>query len=218
MSLVLYCETNKGLSRTWSSSIYNYHCWFQKQVQFLHISPDIVSNQWFYFSEFAKTVLTSLLLSNLQCIHLLTKICYLTSFYLICSADQKTFPLVDSWLIQSTVRGSLQNQNSNSVDLYCRKTGFSNQTRWYRDGNWNMLYIQVVVCVSFTSSVWTQIDSNLKIAKLLKSLFTSKARRLNPSSFPNKITGSSYLFFGQTSSAGQEMFLKWSDLGKKCHS
>ena len=43
--------------------------------------------------------------------------------------------------------------------------------------------IQVVVFVSFNSSVGTQIVSKSKIARLLKSLLSSETGRLNPSSF-----------------------------------
>ena len=50
--------------------------------------------------------------------------------------------------------------------------------------------IQVVVCVSFNSSVGTQIDSKSKIARLLKSLLSSETGRLNPSSFSNKVSQS----------------------------
>ena len=50
---------------------------------------------------------------------------------------------------------------------------------------------QVVVGVSFSSSVGTQIDSKLKISRLLKSLFSSQTGRLNPSSCSNKVSRSS---------------------------
>ena len=51
--------------------------------------------------------------------------------------------------------------------------------------------IQVVVCVSFSSSVGTQINSKSKIARLLKILLSSETGRLNPSSFSNKVSRSS---------------------------
>ena len=46
--------------------------------------------------------------------------------------------------------------------------------------------IQVVVCVSFSSSVGTQIDSKSKIARFLKSFLSSETGRLNPSSFQTR--------------------------------
>ena len=46
-------------------------------------------------------------------------------------------------------------------------------------------------CVSFNSSVGTQIESKSKIAKFLKSLLSSENGRLNPSSFSNKVSRSS---------------------------
>ena len=48
--------------------------------------------------------------------------------------------------------------------------------------------IKVVVCVSFSSSVGTKIDSKSKTARLLKSLLSSETGRLNPSSFSNKVS------------------------------
>ena len=56
--------------------------------------------------------------------------------------------------------------------------------------------IQLVVCVSFSSSVGTQIDSKSKIARFLKSFLSSETGRLNPSSFSNRVLRSSYTFFG----------------------
>ena len=50
--------------------------------------------------------------------------------------------------------------------------------------------IQVVICVSFSSSVGTQIDLSSKIAGLLKSMLSSETGILNPSSFSNKFSQS----------------------------
>ena len=46
--------------------------------------------------------------------------------------------------------------------------------------------IQLVVCVSFSSSVGTQIDSKSKIARFLKSSLSSETGRFDPSSFWNE--------------------------------
>ena len=46
--------------------------------------------------------------------------------------------------------------------------------------------IQLVVCLCFSSSVGTQIDSKLKITRLLKSLLSSETGRLNPSFFQTR--------------------------------
>ena len=83
MFLVLYGESNRGLGRTWSNSNDIYHCWIQKKMKYLHISPDVVSTQWADFSEFARNFLTYQLLPIIQCIRIRTQSGYWNNFYLV---------------------------------------------------------------------------------------------------------------------------------------
>ena len=62
--------------------------------------------------------------------------------------------------------------------------------------------IQVLICVSFNSSVGTQNASKSKIARLRKSLLSSETVRLNPSSFQIKFREVHTFFLGKNVSLG----------------
>ena len=130
MFQLLYRKPNRGLGITWLNS---------NPFKLLHMSPDVVSRQWTDFSEFARFVLTDLLLPlHFRCILLYTQIWCLISFYLVHSADQVTFSFVrwqlllcleyffssPAYFAQPTVRGCLQTQRSSFVETCCTKRWF----------------------------------------------------------------------------------------------
>ena len=56
--------------------------------------------------------------------------------------------------------------------------------------------IQVVVRVAFSSSDGTQIDSILKMARLLNSLLSFEIGIMKSSNFSNSVSRIAYTFFG----------------------
>ena len=150
-------------------------------------------------------MLSYLLLPSLQCIHLRTQFGYLRNFYLVRLADQKSFhsfldiyfKILNFFLI-SSLRFSANSPMllTKSIIKFCgsllyKKMGQSIRFDDIKTEIGTCFLIQVVVCVSFSSSVGTQIDSKSKNARLLKSLLSSEFGRLNPFSFSNKVSRSS---------------------------
>ena len=156
-------------------------------------------------------MLTYQLLPSLQCIHLRTQNSYLNKSYLVRSADQRSFSFFHWQLLQLfgvffLISSLLCSANSSrlvtkSIIKFCwsflyKKMGSSIRFDDIKTEIGTCFPIQVVVCLSFNSSVGTQIDSKSKIVRLLKSLLSSETGRLNPSRFSNKVYWSSYTFFG----------------------
>ena len=146
---------------------------------------------------------------HIHWIQIRTQFCCLNIFFYFARlADQKSFSFFHWQLFQyleisfsspayffrPTARVCLQTRLSSSVDPCSSK-------RWVHQSDSIIetkigFPIQVVVCVSFSSSVGKQIDSKSKNARLLKSLFSSETGWLNPSSFSNSVSRNVCSFFG----------------------
>ena len=155
-------------------------------------------------------MLTYLLLPNLQCIRLIlefisrkilprsfswSKIFFI--FSLAATSISWNFVLISN-LLFSAISSILLTK---SIINFCgsflyKKMGSSIRFEDIETKTGTCFPIQVVNYNSFSSSVGTQIDSKSKIARLLKSSLSSETGRLNHFSFSNKVSRSSYTFFG----------------------